>query len=175
MRTETFLNQNSSTPDKKETFPDIAKELIAMAEEDEEMVKEQQLKPTQERKWGENHQKHFNRLQEIIKEIGWPTISKVGEIASEKAWLLVQHADEHLEFQRLCLSLMQKEEKDEVSKQNIAYLTDRICVNSHQPQIYGTQYYQDENGKMLLRPIKDLKIIDQLRKEMDLDELNNDN
>src|SRR5690606_17036250 len=33
-------------------------------------------------------------LKAVVAERGWPTISEVGEEASYKAWLLVQHADQ---------------------------------------------------------------------------------
>lgn len=150
----------------KEIFPDIAKELIAMGIEDQQMITDVQQKPLSERKWGEQHEQHFLRVKQIISEIGWPTVAKVGISASNTAWLLVQHMDEHLDFQKECLSLMQTEG---ASNSEIAYLTDRIRVNSGQPQLYGTQYYPNEQGKMVLRPIENEEKLLERRKELGLD------
>jgi hypothetical protein len=50
--------------------------------------------------------KNTLKMKKIIKQYGWPTISMVGEKASKNAWLLVQHADHDVEFQKKCLKLM---------------------------------------------------------------------
>lgn len=52
-----------------------------------------------------------------------------------------------------------------------AYLTDRVLVNSGKPQRYGTQMYRNDSGELVLRPIEDEKSIDELRKELGLESL----
>lgn len=84
-------------------------------------------------------------LKKTVERYGWPTRSQVGTEASHAAWLLVQHADHDPEFQRRCLDLMLAAADNEVSKQEIAYLTDRIRMNAGQPQVYGSQYIPDPN------------------------------
>jgi len=84
-----------------------------------------------------------NYLKKLIKKIGWPTTSAVGRVASQAAWLLVQHADHDPKFQDNCLKLMKKLPRDEVSLINIAYLEDRVRVANNKPQLYGTQFYQE--------------------------------
>ena len=68
------------------------------------------------------------------------TISRFGEWVSQQAWLLVQHADHDIEFQKHYLKLMETalEDKD-IRPENYAYLWDRVQKNSGQPQRYGTQ------------------------------------
>ena len=44
----------------------------------------------------EGDRRNTARMQEIVKQIGWPTFDKVGEGPSNNAWLLVQHADRNL-------------------------------------------------------------------------------
>ena len=39
-------------------------------------------------------------LKKVIARHGWPTISMVGKRASHDAWLLAQHADHDLKFQK---------------------------------------------------------------------------
>ena len=104
------------------------------------------------------------RMKEIVEQIGWPTISKVGSNASNMAWLLVQHADHDHEFQQMCLDLMKVQPTEEVSASNIAYLEDRVRVGAGRPQLYGTQFYVDEAGNFGPRPIEDPDTLDERRK-----------
>ena len=93
-------------------------------------------------------QKNLTRMKQIVSDFGWPTISLVGKKASHMAWLLVQHADTHLKFQKHCLNLMKEAiKKKEVMLPDIAYLTDRVLVNQGKLQIYGTQFYKPVRDK----------------------------
>ena len=56
-----------------------------------------------------------------------------------------------------------------VLKTNIAYLIDRVAVNFGQPQVYGTQFFTNENGKVVPRPIAVIENIEERRKEMELE------
>ena len=113
---------------------------------------------------------NLEKMKNIIKNFGWPTISLVGKKVSHLAWLLVQHADNDVEFQEYCLKLMKKEvESGEVAKNNIAFLTDRILVNKGMEQIYGTQFYEDKDGKFLPKIIKNMRELDKRRREMELE------
>ena len=94
----------------------------------------------------------------------------VGKKGSHLAWLLVQHADSDVKFQEYCLKLMKNMAKEnDVSKANIAFLTDRILVNKGQSQLYGTQFYKDEIGKLVPRLIRNVKALDTRRKKMSLE------
>jgi hypothetical protein len=107
-------------------------------------------------------------LKTIVEKDGWPTISMVGKDGANAAWHLVQHADEEPLFQRQCLDLMEKCPKGEVSKRNIAYLTDRVLLKEKKKQIYGTQFITTSDGKMEPRPIEDEENVDIRRKEVGL-------
>lgn len=108
------------------------------------------------------------RLKEIVKQFGWPTTSLVGPQASNSAWLLIQHADHDLKFQKYCLRLIREAaKKGEALLENVAYLTDRVLINSGKPQMYGTQFY-NYRGKLLPKPIKDPDKLDVRRKKMGL-------
>ncbi|EKE07179.1 MAG: hypothetical protein ACD_18C00174G0005 [uncultured bacterium] len=115
-------------------------------------------------------QENTQRLKEIIDRIGWPTKSKVGENSAHYAWLLVQHADQDLEFQKKCLELMKQEQKEELEQEDIAYLEDRILVAENKQQLYGTQWYVDEttgeyNPEEIVEPDK----LDERRAEMGME------
>lgn len=106
-------------------------------------------------------------MKYVVDKYGWPRISDVGQEVADGAWLLVQHADHDLEFQKKCLNLMQKLTKNEVNYQNIAYLTDRILVAEGKDQLYGTQFYNNRN-KLVPRKIKDRTNLNKRRKAMGL-------
>ncbi len=80
------------------------------------------------------------RLEEILAEHGWPTISLVGEDGEDAAWAIAQHSDQDPEFQREALELIRAAVADgEASPGNLAYLEDRVAVAAGEPQTYGTQ------------------------------------
>jgi hypothetical protein len=62
--------------------------------------------------------------------------------------------------------------RNNASKRNYAYLTDRILINNKQKQIYGTQCHLDEKThKWAPLPLKDPSHVDALRKSMGLEPL----
>lgn len=106
------------------------------------------------------------KLKEIIKTYGWPTISLVGKDGAKNAWLLVQHSDDDLPFQKRCLRLIsgiQRHNPREINSSQIAFLIDRIKVNEKKPQRFGTQFYTNKKGKFTYWPIRDIKNVDKRR------------
>jgi hypothetical protein len=104
------------------------------------------------------------RLKEIFKEQGWITIGKFGEEAAHNTWLLIQHADKDPEFQKECLETMNKLPEGEVSKKDIAYLTDRVLMKEKSIQRYGTQFL-GKGDHLVMAPVEDLANLDKLRIE----------
>lgn len=111
------------------------------------------------------------RLKEIIADIGWPTACKVASDGARAAWLLTQHADHDVAFQRRGLGMMETMlENDLVPPADVAYLTDRVLVNEGRPQRYGTQFHVS-NGRFQPRPMEDPDKVDVRRKAMGLQTL----
>ncbi|OGI95776.1 hypothetical protein A2917_00480 [Candidatus Nomurabacteria bacterium RIFCSPLOWO2_01_FULL_42_17] len=149
-------------------YPDIASELQSMTDVDQDMRDRSETEPDF---WDDEVDKrNTERMKEIIAKIGFPTISKVGKEASHNAWLLIQHADLDVEFQKMCLELMKGLPSQEVARRDVAYLEDRIRVNQKQGQIYGTQFTQ-EGGKHIPQPIEDEENVDIRRAKMGMDTL----
>lgn len=139
----------------------IAVELKAMMETDQDM---RERNPQDGKMWDEEVDKmNTARMREIVATIGWPTISKYGERAAHAAWLLVQHADEDPEFQEEVLAHMKGLPDGEVSKQDIAFLEDRVRVNTGRPTLYGTQFYNDPQGIFGPQSIEDRDTLDERR------------
>lgn len=79
-------------------------------------------------------------LQQQIQVSGWFDISKTSVDAAQAAWLMVQHADWDPQWQQQILQLLQpKVKQGEFQPRYFAYLTDRVAINTGQPQLYGTQ------------------------------------
>jgi serine/threonine protein kinase len=49
---------------------------------------------------------HLPLLKTIVEQFGWPGFRTVGEEGAEKMWLLIQHCDQDIEFQKTCLQLL---------------------------------------------------------------------
>jgi len=144
----------------------IATELIAMARHDlqvrEALLKEGTLSPGYNPAMEHVHKTNAKRLAEIIDLIGYPTKSKVGEEASEAAWLIVQHAIGEPYLMKRSYMLL-SEAGEDVNPQNLAYLHDRICYFEGRPQKFGTQF--DGRG---FYPVQDKEEMIRMRKELKL-------
>lgn len=145
---------------------EIAQELIQLANHDltvrEKLLAENKLSGGYNPEMEAVHQANAARLRDIIARIGWPTRSKVGDEASEAAWLIVQHSIGEALFMRDCYQLMLDVAGD-INPQNIAYLYDRICFFEDKPQQYGTQY---DDGK--LYPVENKEVVNTLREDLGL-------
>ncbi len=79
-------------------------------------------------------------LKDLLKIYRWFTISQFGAVADQNAWLIVQHADKDVKFQKDVLAILTGlYPKHETSRRNFAYLYDRVATNEKRPQSYGTQ------------------------------------
>ncbi len=108
-------------------------------------------------------------IKSIIKIHGWPTVSEYGKNALEDVWLLVQHADHDPAFQEYCLELMKECSPEEVNLSDMAFLEDRVRVNTGRKQLYGTQFHTTSEGKFEPQPIEDEANLNVRRKAAGLD------
>lgn len=140
----------------------LRKELIDMMKVDQDMRKSDSFDI-------EVDKKHIERMKMIIAQYGWPKHDLVGEDGARAAWLLVQHSPDP-NFQKKCLKLLEQAVKDkQASKEDLAYLTDRVLVHEGKEQLYGTQFYLDKKGKYGPQPIKDRKNLNKRRKELGME------
>ena len=108
------------------------------------------------------------KIKEIVARYGWPTISLVGAKGSKSVWLIVQHSDDNLRFQKKCLRLMltaNEKNQNDITPMQIAFLTDRIRTNEKKPQKFGTQFYTNKKGEFTYWPIRDIRNVDRRRAE----------
>lgn len=109
-----------------------------------------------------------------ILDSNWITIDHYGFEANKMAWLIAQHADDDLNFQEKCLNLMLASYPQDrsASGMHLAYLIDRLAINTKGHQFFGTQFsYQD--GELVPKPIQGEERVNLRRKQVYLPPLEN--
>ena len=159
--------------------PELRDELLEMLDDWESLRDsldrahgyDQPMPPADSARMEELVEQNVDRLSDIIREHGFPGNSMVGEEGSQAIWVLTQHADGHLEFQRGVLSFMKEAvEENEVDPRHVAYLEDRVRIAQGRDQVYGTQV-QFLDGMPRPFPIEDAEDVDERRDEMGLQPL----
>jgi hypothetical protein len=146
--------------------PALRRELLKMVEEDQRVrfewiEKSKKGEQTAATEMEAVDVEDLVDLHRIVAESGWPTVSMVGDDGAHAAWLMLQHADKDVAFQKQILEQMKKlSETGEVSEVDFAYLEDRVAVNEHRKQSYGTQFDDHQQPK----PIEDEANVDARRK-----------
>jgi hypothetical protein len=108
------------------------------------------------------------RLEAIIREHGWPSKADVGSPAASAAFLIAQHSDHDLPFQKEYLAFVEQEfAKGQAPGDAVALLTDRTRLAEGQPQLYGTQI-SIENGRLVIQPMENEAEVDQRRATLGL-------
>lgn len=109
-------------------------------------------------------------LRKIINTFGYPAWDYIGKSGANKFWLLVQHQDYHVEFQKEVLQLMEQLWlKGKVSAVDYAYLVDRVKVNTGELQVYGTQFdLNAERSSFTPKPVIDPSNLNARRGKMGL-------
>lgn len=149
----------------------LRQELLDRKEKDQAMRKQaigRKFEDAELQKMIEVDRDNTAWLKGVIERHGWPDEALVGKDGAFAAWLLVQHADLDLAFQKKCLGLMEKAvEKNDASPRELAYLTDRVRVAEKKPQVYGTQF-ELVDGKLRPKPIEDEQHVDDRHKKVGL-------
>lgn len=85
---------------------------------------------------------------------------------------MIQHSIGKPEFLKKCAALLEKAvAENQADAKQIAYLSDRVAVFEGRPQLYGTQFDWDENGEMNPKLFDDIEKVNQRRKNVGLNAL----
>jgi hypothetical protein len=121
-----------------------------------------------QQRWRAIDKENLAQLKDIIRACGWPA----GKEASHSAWLLAQHADSDIAFQRHARDLLEASAKSGVAAAaDLAYLADRIAANEGRPQEYGTQFTQTDRCHMTMLPVDDIELVNRRRLAVGLQSL----
>ena len=154
----------------------ISQTILRLKEKDDKLraklIENETLSNGYNREMKAIHNSNAKRLNRIIDVIGFPTSEKIGEEASNAAWLIIQHSIGQPDFMKKWAALMEIEVKNgQADKINFAYLTDRVAVFEGNPQRYGTQFDWDENGEMSPAKIDEYDKVNERRKAIGLNSL----
>ncbi len=157
----------------------IGRELIQMMEQDlrvrSDLAADGSLFQGYHPRMRAVHDANARRLAAILDSCGWPGGPQVGKEAAEAAWLIAQHAIAQPELQRQVLKLLKAGARQgDVPPDQVARLEDRILILEGRPQLYGTQFDWDSEGRMSPLPIEDPENVDQRRRAVGLGPLEHD-
>lgn len=108
----------------------------------------------------------------LLKRWGWFTLGDWGRTADTTAWAVVQHADDDRSFQKTVLAILEPlAASGQTDPSHFALLFDRVAVNDHRLQRFGTQGFCTGPGTWKPRPIEDPAHVDERRKAMGLQPL----
>ena len=111
-------------------------------------------------------------LKRMLASLGWPTISAAGKDASHAAWLIAQHADRDVPFQKRVLDMLAElYPNGECLSVDYAYLYDRVAMNENRPQRFGTQGRCTGHGAWTPHDMEDPGRVDERRASMGLQSL----
>lgn len=95
---------------------------------------------------------------------GWFIRSRDGQAAAEAAFLITQHADHDVAFQKSVLARLEKLlPGGDLDRSHYAYLWDRVATHEGRPQRYGSQSKGCKAGQIELWPIEDPEHVDERR------------
>jgi hypothetical protein len=115
-------------------------------------------------------EKNLIVVKKYFNENGFPGIKENGKETALHFWLIVQHGDNDVAFQKKVLKAIKKELKTKnASSRNYAYLYDRVQKNENKPQLYGTQMIWNSQGVNSPYKLEVPEKVNQLRAEMELE------
>jgi hypothetical protein len=149
--------------------PGLQEELVQMGREDQaERAGNPELPPGTKLGPPQDYARAM-RLKQLIAEFGWPTFDMVGKDGASAAWLIAQHADFDVTLQKQARDLLAAAvEVGQGDPAELAYLTDRVAVNSGMPQTYGTQVRCQAGSPAPATPLTDPTGVDGLRQQVGL-------
>lgn len=108
-------------------------------------------------------------LKKLLKLYGWFRISEWGKESDLAAWLIVQHSDTDLPFQKKVLKTLKAlYPTRETDPANYAMLYDRVAVHENLPQRYGTQGGCEGPGLWKPDPVEGAPRLDERRRSVGL-------
>ncbi len=113
----------------------------------------------------ELHHQHREKLARILNDIGWPTADKVGEDGERAMLDLLEAEYKDVPLLERASQLMNAAVSQNLSKKSLlAELIDAMRVGEGKMQLYGTQYVNSADGRLIQFPVEDPAGLDGRRK-----------
>lgn len=148
--------------------PALAKEIIDMGAADQKarFAWIQSKDEAHEKETAQVDAGNQARVQEILKQYGWPGADLIGYQADDSLWLLVQHESPEM-IKRWLPGMKAAAERGDLPWANVALSIDRDLMNDNKKQRYGSQV-QSDDGIVVLYPVEDEAHLDERRAKIDL-------
>lgn len=158
----------------KVKYPDLQKILILMDKEDQEEVRGHSNKLSKLNTEQEKEQLskdlarrchlRARKMMTIIKEIGEPTLSNIGQAGSEAINVLTLHAYKEIMEEMLAIyNNLYRGNPSNFYYQAIPALTDKLMILNERKQFYGTNWNITKDKKFFLIQVKDFGMANKRR------------
>ncbi len=113
-------------------------------------------------------QENTRRLKTLLLACGWPARPVHSDADVDNAWLITQHADQDLTFQKWVIGLIESAiaKGDVQQRQQLAFLIDRVAVREGKHQQYGTQLAVHGKCDLRFQPYDNLDAVNARRAEI---------
>ena len=102
----------------------------------------------------------------IVAECGWPGAQRFGARAAHAAFLIVQHSD-NVELMSGALPFIEADAQAKlINGGQFALLFDRLNLQLHGKQRYGSQLIRAPDGSLSLEPLEDPHKVDEFRAKL---------
>lgn len=111
------------------------------------------------------------KMKNILDSVGLPTLNDVGIVGISGIFIVAQHADNDILWQKEVLSMFKNaSHESNLFLHKIAFLEDRINVAEGKHQMFGTQIKNVDmlNEEIIFHPILDSTYLDERRKSHNL-------
>jgi hypothetical protein len=157
-------------PADAQTKPILQKQLFNMAQQSQQIQTRHTSNATEVLKDMASNitQLHTQTLNQIVQLQGWPTKAQVTEKGVNAAFTLVNYSN-NLSFQQNMLPFIIQSymDKQGISGEAVAILTDKVSIAQGQSQVFGTQADLIA-GEVVFLPIENGDSVEQLRAQMGL-------
>jgi hypothetical protein len=121
-----------------------------------------------EQKFDQKDSLNYLAIQKYLDQNGYPEISKVGRRQSRAVGYIILHHFDSLTFERYLPVVKNLCMEGEAEWDVFAKMTDKLCIIKGEPQVYGTQYDRDSNGRTMLYKIDDIDQVNYRRMRIGL-------
>jgi hypothetical protein len=148
--------------------PVLRVQLLRMAQEDQDArtaVDTAKDSPAEQNE-SRVDREHLVAVRKIVAAHGIPSPEKVGNDGLKAFWTLIEHASGDVRLQKAVLDKFESR-KFGIPPDEIAALVDKIRVNEHRSQVYGSQFDMID-GRLVISPVEDASNIDARRLKIGL-------
>jgi len=121
-----------------------------------------------EQQYNQKDSLNFQAIQKYLDLHGYPEIAKVGRRQSKAVGYIILHHFDSMTFERYLPVVKNLCMEGEAEWNMFAMMTDKLCILKDEPQVYGTQYDRDANGRTILYRIDDIEKVNYRRMRIGL-------